>query len=212
MDGCGTKDCGGCWREVGLLPKQSLNQIADPVVTDEELIARLRQGDRAAFDAIYQRYFKRIYHFLDKRLRNSADTEEVVQEVFINVFSSIESFRGESPFAAWIFGLTRRTLANRFKRKRHPMVPLSDSDAEILPTGTGGICAEPSPLEQYEYQERLSQMSDALENRLSSEQRQLFEMHHLESVPIGQIAETLSKSEDAVKSNLYRARKLLLAR
>ena len=99
-----------------------------------------------------------------------------------------------------------------FKRKRHPMVPLTDSDAEILPTGTGGIGSEASPLEQYEYRERLGQMNDALENRLSKEQRQLFELHHLESLSISQIADTLSKSEDAVKSNLYRARKLLLAR
>ena len=44
------------------------------------------------------------------------------------------------------------------------------------------------------------------------EQRELFELHHLESMPIAEIAQALSKSEDAVKSNLYRTRKLLLSR
>ena len=84
----------------------------------------MRGGDCAAFDALYRRYFTRIYRFLDRRLNNRADVEETVQEVFINLFSSLDGFRGEAPFAAWVFGLTRRTLANRFKRKRAATVPL----------------------------------------------------------------------------------------
>jgi RNA polymerase sigma-70 factor, ECF subfamily len=184
---------------------------------DEILVDRIRHGDRAAFDDLYQRYFKRVYAFLDKRLRNRADTEETTQEVFINVFSSIESFRGEAPFAAWIFGLTRRTLASRFKRKRHPTVPLGDEDEDRL-GGLGSLASPaspsetPDPLANYEMSERADKLRHALENDLSPDQRRVFEMHHLESVPIIEIARKLSKSEDSVKSSLYRSRKLLLSR
>lgn len=182
--------------------------------SDELLVDRVRQGDRDAFDDLYQRYFKRIYAFLNKRLGNRADTEETTQEVFINVFSSIDSFRGEAPFAAWIFGLTRRTLAARFKRKRHPMVPLGDDDEEHI--GSMETSTSPSatadPLAHYEMSERAAHLLHALENDLSPDQRRVFEMHHLESVPIIEIARELSKSEDSVKSSLYRSRKLLLAR
>ena len=172
-----------------------------------------RGGDRAAFDEIYERYFKRVYAFLDKRLRNRADTEETTQEVFINIFSSLDSFRGEAPFAAWIFGLTRRTLAARFRRKRHPTVPLFEEDehqnfSSLSPGGSG----DATPHEHYEMSERADQLRNALENDISPEQRQLFEMHHLESIPIAEIARRLSKSEDSIKSNLYRTRKLLLGR
>lgn len=187
--------------------------------TDEALIDRLRDGDRVAFDELYNRYFKRIYAFLDRRLRNRADTEETTQEVFINVFSSIDSFRGDAPFAAWIFGLTRRTLAARFKRKRHPMVPLGDDHADRLSGGNHAASISPigptataTPLEQYEGTERAAALLEVLENQLSADQRTIFEMHHLESLPIAEIAKRLDRTEDSIKSNLYRSRKVLLAR
>lgn len=185
--------------------------LARAVEPDETLVDRVRSGDRSAFDEIYGRYFKRVYAFLDKRLRNRADTEEATQEVFINIFSSLDSFRGEAPFAAWVFGLTRRTLAARFRRKRHPTVPLFEEDDDQSPSSlAANISDEPTPLDIYEMHERAAQLNHVLENELTEEQRQLFEMHHIQSVPIAEIAETLSKSEDSVKSNLYRTRKLLL--
>jgi RNA polymerase sigma-70 factor (ECF subfamily) len=185
--------------------------------SDDELIDRIRAGDRAAFDLLYERYFKRVYGFLDRRLQNRADTEETTQEVFINVFSSIDSFRGEAPFAAWIFGLTRRTLAARFKRKRHPTVPLPETDDDLAGSsrsadGSTHTAPDATPLEHYEMQERAAHLRHALEHDLSPEQRKVFELHHLESVPIAEIARSLSKSEDSIKSNLYRTRKILLAR
>ena len=179
--------------------------------SDEALVDRLRAGDREAFDDIYERYFKRVYSFLHKRLGNRADTEETTQEVFANIFSSIDSFRGDAPFAAWIFGLTRRTLSARFRRKRHPTVPLFEEDEGSSFTSlTAGGQAEASPLENYEFSECTDRLDHVLEHDLSPVQRRLFEMHHLESLPIAEIAKTLGKSEDSVKSGLYRTRKLLM--
>lgn len=181
--------------------------------SDEALVDRIRGGDRPAFDELYQRYFKRVYAFLDKRLRNRWDTEETTQEVFINVFASLDGYRGDAPFAAWIFGVTRRTLAARFRRKRHPMVPLIDEDEErSVASLTAAGQPEATPLENYEFNERANQIVRTLETEISDEQRSVFELHHLESVPIAEIARSLSKSEDSVKSNLYRTRKLLLTR
>jgi RNA polymerase sigma-70 factor (ECF subfamily) len=189
-------------------PNLSLSRAVE---TDEMLVDRIRSGDRAAFDEIYGRYFKRVFAFLDKRLRNRADTEETTQEVFINIFSSLDSYRGEAPFAAWVFGLSRRTLAARFRRKRHPTVPLlEDNEEQSITNLASNASGEPTPLENYEMHERAAQLSDVLEHEVTAEQRQLFEMHHIQSVPIAEIAKTLSKSEDSVKSGLYRTRKLLL--
>lgn len=199
-------------RKAALRPADapSLARTVDP---DESLVDRVRAGDRAAFDELYQRYFKRVYAFVDKRLRNRWDTEETTQEVFINVFSSLDGFRGDAPFAAWIFGLTRRTLAARFRRKRHPVVSLTEEDADRAIDGlTAGAQPEATPLEQYEFNERASQIRRTLEQEITPEQRTVFELHHLEALPIAEIARTLSKSEDSVKSNLYRTRKLLLTR
>jgi RNA polymerase sigma-70 factor (ECF subfamily) len=178
--------------------------------SDEALVERLRAGDREAFEILYERYFPRIYNFVDRRLRSREDAEETVQEVFFHLFSSVHGFRGEAPFAAWLFGLTRRTLAGRFKRKRHDVVPLADGDTDDGRAPTASPAADPHAA--YEYRERLARMEEALSQDLTAEQRALFHLHHIEDRSIQEIARSVAKSEDAVKSHLYRARKLLLAR
>jgi RNA polymerase sigma-70 factor (ECF subfamily) len=195
--------------ELGAATLARAELIATCPVADEVLVERVRSGDQSAFGEIYERYFARVFHFVARRLRNRADTEETVQEVFVNVFASIDSFRGDAPFGAWVFGLTRRTVAGRFKKRMPSLVPLADEDGE---SALQGVTREADPLEAYEYTERLARLEEAVESDLSDEQRQLFELHHLEHRSIQEIAELLCKSEDAVKSHLYRARKVLLAR
>jgi RNA polymerase sigma-70 factor (ECF subfamily) len=180
--------------------------------SDDELIARVRDRDEAAFEILYERYLPRIFSFVSRRVQNRADSEEIVQEVFINIFSSIGSFRGEAPFAAWALGLTRRTIANRFKKRRHATVPLElDAEAETIDLAIPTLRREPTPYDLYECGERISQLQTTANRDLTAEQRQLFEMHHLLHRPIHEIARELDKSEDSIKSNLYRARRLLLA-
>ena len=178
---------------------------------DEALVVRLREGDRSAFDLLYRSYFPRVYRFVDRRLSNRADVEETVQEVFFNLFSSLASFRGDAPFAAWVFGVTRRTLASRFKRRRHELVPLGEEEPAGLDPAA---CAQraPDPLAAYECRERLGRLEAAASEDLTSDQRELFQLHHLENRSIQDIARETSRSEDSIKSHLYRARRLLLAR
>ncbi|MDJ0785471.1 MAG: RNA polymerase sigma factor [Myxococcota bacterium] len=182
------------------------------MVSDEELVDRLRAGDRASFDELYERYFPRVYRFVDRRLNNRADTEETVQEVFINLFSSVHGFRGDAPFAAWVFGLTRRTIAARFKRKRHEMVPLTSEDEDPRLAQVAKQSNQDDPLESYECNERMRQMGEVIEKDLTAEQWNLFRLHHLENRTIQEIAASVHKTEDSIKSHLYRARRLLLAR
>jgi RNA polymerase sigma-70 factor (ECF subfamily) len=180
---------------------------------DLELIDRVLAGERDAFDAIYERYLPRVFGFVQKRLGNRADTEEAVQEVFFHVFSCLPSYRRESPFAAWVLGIARRTVANRFKRKRHPTVPLEAGEEPESVDYSGPLLgAIPTPHESYECLERMERMEAAAERELTPEQRMLFVLHHLQHEPITDIAARLEKTADAIKSNLYRARRLLLAR
>jgi RNA polymerase sigma-70 factor (ECF subfamily) len=186
------------------------NQTTSPA--DQDLIERVLAGEKAAFETLYERYLPRVYQFVSRRVDNRADAEETVQEVFINIFSSLASFRGEAPFAAWVLGLTRRTIANRFKKKRHVTVPLiPDEEPETFDLALPTLRREPSPHDHYECGERLAQLEACAARELTPEQWQLFERHHLRHQPIHEIAREMDKSVDAVKSNLYRARRLLLA-
>jgi RNA polymerase sigma-70 factor (ECF subfamily) len=198
------------WRN-GWADTLKMNAADEAVApSDVELIEKISSGDRASFSVLYERYFRRVYHFAGRRINNRADIEETVQEVFTNIFTSLESFRSEGPFAAWVFGVARRTIANRFKKKRHPMLPL-DLEDESRVIG-GAVGREPTPLEHYECRERLERLQTAADCDLSPIQRQLIEMHHLQHQSIREIARATDKSADAVKSDLYRARRALLAR
>lgn len=179
---------------------------------EAEWIDRILAGDRDAFDRIYERYLPRVFSFVHKRLGNRADTEETVQEVFFHVFSCLASYREESHFSAWILGIARRTVANRFKKKRHPTIPLDAEEAESFELTPALLGSVPTPLEDYECQERMQRIETAAERELTAEQRLLFELHHLQHHPITDIATLLDKSQDSVKSNLYRARRVLMAR
>jgi RNA polymerase sigma-70 factor (ECF subfamily) len=186
---------------------------ARALVTDEQLVELVRGGDREAFETLYRKFFPRIYRFVQKRMGNRSDVEETVQEIFIAAFSSLGAYRGDAPFGAWVYGLSRRTIANRFKRKRAETVPWSDTDvaltdaASVLRDDASG----PDPHATYERNERLAQLEHAAQG-LSDSQWEYFRLHHLEDVPIEDIARRGGLSRDAVKSHLYRARKLLLAR
>jgi RNA polymerase sigma-70 factor (ECF subfamily) len=182
-------------------------------IPDEELIERVEKGDEAAFETLYERYYPRVYRFVKRRLHNRSDVEETVQEVFISVFSSISSYRGDAPFVAWVLGLTRRTIASRFKKKRHLTVPLeTEAESERTDLLNIAIRREPTPLENYECRERIAQIEDTAAQQLNRDQWKLFQMFHVQHQSIHQIALATKKSQDAVKSNLYRTRKILLAR
>ena len=181
-------------------------------VSDDKLIERILAGDREAFDRLYEHYFGRVYSFVRKRLDNRADVEETVQEVFVSVFSCLDSYRREAPLGAWILGIARRTAAGRFKKKRHPTVPLTgEEESETVDLLMPMLQRTATPFDDYECRERILQLEAAAARRLTRDQRRMFELHHLHHHSIADIAAQLDKSEDAVKSNLYRARKALLA-
>jgi len=186
---------------------------ARALVTDEQLVELIRAGDRDAFETLYRKLFPRIYRFVLKRLGNRSDVEETVQEIFIAAFSSLSTYRGDAPFAAWLYGLSRRTIANRFKRKRAETVQWSDTDVALSDAANAvrDDANAPDPHAAYERSERLAQIESAAQE-LTPSQWEYFRLHHLEDVPIDVIARRGGLSRDAVKSHLYRARKLLLAR
>ena len=87
-------------------------------------------------------------------------------------------------------------------------MPLEGEHGELLQPEA----KDPTPVETYEYRELLNELDKTAARYLSDEQRTLFRMHHLEDRSIAQIAKQLDKTEDSVKSNLYRTRRILLTR
>jgi len=170
---------------------------------DLELVARVLSGSREHFDELYDGYFQRVYRFAIKRLRDPAEAEDVTQEVFETVFRVLPSYRGDSSLLVWIFGITRNKVNRRFRGARPRLESLDESGAERL-------ASETAPTDATVEARRMLDRCDAVvAEHLTPLQRRIFHLKHLRRQPIRAIAETLGKSEDAIKANLYRMRRAL---
>jgi RNA polymerase sigma-70 factor (ECF subfamily) len=179
------------------------HKTADPWVSDRELVDGILAGDRDAFDLLYNTYFPRVYRFALKRLGDAGEAEDVAQDVFVAVFRALGSYQGESSLLVWIFGVTRNVVNRRFRRRRARLEPMDDGATEVA---AQQVSAERAA----DARRILDRCEVVIERDLTPLQRRIFHLKHLRRQSIRTIADTLGKSEDAVKANLYRMRQTLL--
>ena len=180
-------------------------QYTEVVPTDDELVRGIRSTDEHDFNTLYERYFQRVYNFSFARLRNHADAEEAVQETFTSVFRSIEAFRGESSLVSWIYGIARNTVNNQLRRAKTQEQRMEQARPELMRN---------SGLDTYSPEDHLNlqRCADAIQEQLGSIsewQVEVFVLRHLENLTIGEIAKRVSRSNDSVRSSLYRVKRLL---
>ena len=174
----------------------------------DPLIRFLRKRTPAGFKALVDEIEGYVYSMALNIVRDRSLAEDVTQEVFLNVYRSIASYRGESSLGAWIYGVARRTVASRFRRRGPTLHSLDDLLAfDDSPDSSLQHADHPESL--LELAERIDRMQRAFA-RLSDDQWDIFRMRHLEGCSIREIARRVNKTEDAVKSNLYRVRKAVL--
>lgn len=184
------------------MPRESLAELSDV-----ELLDGLRSGSEAHFNELYARHFDRVYRFASSRLRNRADVEEVVQETFTAVFRSIPTFRGDSALLTWIFGIARNTVNNHLRRARLESERLEALEAEELaPLPSLGACG---PHEQLALRRYVGAIEERLEN-VSPWQLDVFRLRHEENLPIREIARRTERTGDAIRSALYRVKRVLV--
>lgn len=170
---------------------------------ERALVDGILAGSRAHFDELYNSHFPRIYRFALKRLGDSAEAEDVTQEVFETLFKALPSYRGDSSLIVWIFGITRNKVNRRFRGVRPRLESIDDAHADVM-------AADQAPADVTVDARRMLDRCDAvISDQLTPLQRRIFHLKHLRRQPIRAIAETLGKSEDAIKANLYRMRRAL---
>jgi RNA polymerase sigma-70 factor (ECF subfamily) len=171
---------------------------------DRALVAGILAGSREHFEQLYSSYFQRIYRFALKRLSDSAEAEDVTQEVFETIFKALPSYRGDSSLLVWIFGITRNKVNRRFRGARPRLESMDAAHAETL-------AAEEAPTDlAVDARRMLDRCDSVITEQLTPLQRRIFHLKHLRRQPIRDIAQALGKSEDAIKANLYRMRRALV--
>jgi RNA polymerase sigma-70 factor (ECF subfamily) len=176
--------------------------------SDLELLDAIRGGDQSAFNVLYDRYFQRVYHFAYARVRNAADAEEAAQETFTAVFRSVDAYRGQSSLLSWIYGIAKNTVNNQIRRSRAMAQRLERAQEDLVRDAEAGLetC---TPEERLDLR-RCSEAIDAALSSVTSWQAEVFVLRHFEDLPIQEIADRMNRSNDAIRSSLYRVKRLVV--
>jgi len=176
-------------------------------LSDEALFEGVRAGHEQHFNVLYERYFSRIYTFIHLRVRNRADTEELTQESFTAVFRSADGYSGRSTPLAWIYGVAKNVVYNHLRRSRA-------HDARVERAGRDAVHGSFSiwtytPEDHLSLRRYLEAIGDGLSS-VTPWQAEVFVLRHVENLPIGEIARRMDRSNDAIRSSLYRVKRILV--
>jgi len=180
-------------------------------VAERLLIARLIERDEQAFSEIVRLYGDKVFSLIYRMLGNRQEAEDVAQDVFITVFKTIESFRGEAKFSTWLLRIAANHAKNRIKHlARRPTEGVDPEDVSQVrvtvdrpaPPVQARIDA-PDTLLEAAQTERLMQESIA---NLPEDQRLLVVLRDVEEMSYQEIEEITGLPEGTIKSRLHRAR------
>lgn len=176
-------------------------------LSDQDLVEGIRSGSELHFNELYRRYFQRIYNFTYVRIRNHADTEELVQEAFTAVYGSIANYRGRSSLLAWVYGIAKNTVNNHLRRVKNQEERLEQARPRL--SQAPSRLAGGDPEEQLVMQRYAAAIHDCLAN-VTPWQAEVFVLRHVQNLPIQEIARRTRRSNDAIRSSLYRVKRLLV--
>jgi RNA polymerase sigma-70 factor, ECF subfamily len=171
---------------------------------EERRLVEAAQRDPARFADLYENYFELVYAYVARRLRRRHEAEDLTAEVFHKALRSLPRFKWSgAPFAAWLFRIASNMIADRAKRAAREQNATLD---ENLATAAGA--GQQSSVEEVERQARLFRLVDDL----AQDQRRIVVMRFAEERSISEIAQTLGRSEGAIKQLQFRALQNLRAK
>jgi len=173
-----------------------LSRLATPSrVSDQELVARCCAGDRSAWRALYERYAALVFRFLAALGVRDPEREDACQDVFLAVYRSLPSFRGEAQLSTWIYRITARTTGKMIQKRK-----LRSALATTLTQEPA-----PSPSDPTEQTAR-ALLLDRMLDKLNPKKRLVLVLFELEGVPVEEIARIADCPTNTVWSRLHHAR------
>lgn len=171
-----------------------------------EIIARLKSGDENAFREFVGEYQHRILNGAFKFVRNTEAAEDITQEVFMETFESIRSFRGDSKLSTWLYRImvakSLNWIRNTRRKKRFGLFLLYNEEGVEQPMFSS---TKNLPEEEIVRQEMAEVLTKALD-RIPESQRTAFTLHKIEEFSYEEIAGIMDVSHSAVESLLHRAK------
>ena len=181
-------------------PKQSETRE----MTDEDVVRLAQQGDIVAFERIYRLHSRKVYSLCLRMAGDASDAEDLTQEVFLQLFRKISTFRGESAFSTWLHRMAVNIVLMRFRKKN---IAAKSLEAITNPE------EEPSkPSEEFGAPDlRLNGVVDRVTletaiNELAPGYKAMFILHDIQGYNHDEIAEIFGCTPGNSKSQVHKAR------
>ena len=175
-------------------------------MTDESLMQAISNGDKRAFDELYDRYSAALLrYFLRMLWRDREKSEDFVHDLFAKIVQKPESFDTTRSFKTWVYSVANNMCKNEYKKQevRKGMSNGLDNHYALYDKNANVLNEVQDNFFQEAFQKSLIDLDD--------KHREAFSLRHLEGLSIKEIAEVLEINEGTVKSRLFYATKYLSA-
>ena len=184
--------------------------------TDEMLMVRYQRGERKAFVELVRRHNRPIYNFVLRQLRVPSLAEDVTQDVFMRLVQNAAEFKHEARFLTWLYTIARNLCIDQLRKQSHRRHASLDQAAapqsEAPPLGE--TVADPNPQTSAEHNALSAEVRSSIVKAVDSlpdDQREVFLLREVASLPFRDIAEITGVGENTVKSRMrYALEKLRL--
>ena len=185
-------------------PDQTSPLLPDGCALDYGLMARIGEGDHAAFKQLVERHQNAVIGTVAKMLGNPSEAEDIAQQVFLRIWRNAKRYRPDAKFTTYLFTITRNLVFNESRRRSRKKEVSSDEREE-----NSNLLVEANPDRQPDaelLQAELQRKVDEAIASLPETQRMAVVLRRYEQLSYEEIAVVLELSVSAVKSLLFRAR------
>jgi len=168
--------------------------------SDDVLIGRIATGDRLAMQVLFARHHVRIYRFVLRLVRDESVAEDLISEVFLDVWRQAGRFEGRSQVSTWLLAIARFKALSALRRR--PDEELDEETAEAI--------EDPSddPEVALDKKDKSAAIRKCLE-KLSAEHREIIDLVYYHEKSVEEVAQIVGIPENTVKTRMFYARKRL---
>jgi RNA polymerase sigma-70 factor (ECF subfamily) len=179
-------------------------------LTDQEVVARAREGRETAFRELIGRYERPVFSLIYRLVRDRERAEDLSQDTFIKVLNALDRYDPSYKFSSWIFKIAHNTALDHLRKKEPETLSLEGSPhagtaAEADASSVSVASDEPSP-EEYAANRELSGTLEEAVGKLRPEYRTAIVLCHMEGRAYEEIAEIMGVPLGTVKTYIHRAR------
>jgi RNA polymerase sigma-70 factor (ECF subfamily) len=180
--------------------------------TDAELVNGVIGREESCFEELLERYGSKVLNLAMRITRNQEDAEEILQDVFITVFTKIGSFEHKAQFSSWLYRVTMNSSFMKIRaRNRRRTVSLEDVEPNIRQNWVGNR----TEMFDVDFMSSRHELRDAIQAavaELPEDYRAIFVLRDIDGLSNEAVSQVLQLSVPAVKSRLHRSRLLMRER